>query len=69
MPVDLNETLSGDIQGSASVRAVIYEELEKTLQDYSNEEDSKDISVEPLFILALKELLKAKTRRWKNIGE
>lgn len=69
MPITLSETLSGETHGSASVRAVIYEELEKILQGYSDTEDSKDISVEPLFILALKALLEAKTRRWKNIGK
>lgn len=68
MPITLTETLSGETQGSATVRTVIYEELEKILQGYSDTEDSKDISVEPLFILALKALLEAKTRRWKNIG-
>ncbi len=67
-PVDLNETLSGETHGSATVRAVIYEELEKKLQGFRGVKP-EDISVEPLFILALKELLAAKTRRWKNIGE
>ena len=65
MPVDLNETLSGDTQGSATVREVIFENLEKVFQGYSDAEP-QDISVEPLFILALKALLDAKTRRWKN---
>ena len=69
MPITLSETLSGETHSSASVRAVIYEELEKILQGYSDTEDLKDISVEPLFILALKALLEAKTRRWKNIGK
>ncbi len=69
MPVDLNETLSGETHSSATVRTVIYGELEKKLQGYSDTEDTEDISVEPLFILALKSLLNVKTRRWKNIGE
>ena len=65
MPVDLNETLSGKSHGSATVRDVIFEELEKVFQRFSDTEP-EDISVEPLFILALKVLLDAKTRRWKN---
>ena len=65
MAVDLNETLSGDTHGSASIREVIFENLEKVFQGYSDAEPQK-ISVEPLFILALKALLDAKTRRWKN---
>ena len=68
MPVDLNETLSGEIYGSAPVKDIIFEELEKVFQGFSDEEQ-EDISVEPLFILALKALLGAKTRRWKNIGK
>ena len=65
MPVDLNETLSGEIHGSAPVKDIIFEELEKVFQNFSDVEP-EDISVEPLFILALKALLEAKTRRWKN---
>lgn len=68
MPVALNETLSGEIQDSATVRDVIFEELEKVFQGFSDE-DPEDIVVEPLFILALNALLEAKTRRWKNIGK
>ena len=68
MIVDLNETLSGETHASATVGAVVYEELEKTLQGFSDVEPD-EISVEPLFILTLKALLDAKTRRWKNIGE
>ena len=67
-PVDLNETLSGETHGSATVGAVVYEELEKRLQGF-NDVKPEEISVEPLFILALKALLDAKTRRWKNTGE
>ncbi len=66
MPTDLNETLSGETHGSATVRNLIFEELETNFQDFSDE-DPEDIPVEPVFILALKALLKAKTRRWKNI--
>ena len=65
MPVALNETLSGETHGSATVRDLIFEELEKVFQDFSDAAP-EDISVEPLFILALKALLEAKTRRWKN---
>ena len=65
MPVNLNETLSGELHGSATVRDVIFEDLEKSFQGYSDR-DPEEISVEPLFILALKALLGAKTRRWKN---
>ena len=65
MPFSLNETLSGEPHGSATVRDAIFEELEKVLQGFSDEEP-EEISVEPLFILALKALLDAKTRRWKN---
>ena len=65
MPVDLNETLSGGPHGSATVRDVIFEGLEKVFQGF-NDVDPEEISVEPLFILALKTLLDAKTRRWKN---
>ena len=65
MPVDLNETLSGGPHGSATVRDVIFEGLEKVFQGF-NDVDPEKISVEPLFILALKTLLDAKTRRWKN---
>ena len=68
MPVNLNETLSGGLHGSATVRDIIFEELENIFQGFSDE-DPEDISVEPLFILALKALLEAKTRRWKNIGK
>ena len=68
MPVDLNETLSGGTHGSDTVRDVIFEELEKVFQGFSDAEP-EEISVEPLFILALKALLEAKTRRWKNIGK
>ena len=67
MPVKLDETLSGETHGSAAVKDVIFEELEKVLQDFSNAEP-EDISIEPLFILALKALLGAKTRRWKNMA-
>lgn len=65
MPVNLNETLSGELHGSATVRDVIFEELEKDFQGFSDAKP-EDISVEPLFILALKALLDGKTRRWKN---
>ena len=65
MPVDLNETLSGGPHGSATVRDAVFEELEKIFQGFSDMEP-EEISVEPLFILALKVLLEAKTRRWKN---
>ena len=65
MAVDLNETLSGDTHGSTTVRDVIFENLENVFQGYSDAEP-QEISVEPLFILALKALLGAKTRRWKN---
>ena len=68
MPIDLNETLSGGPHGSATVRDVILEELEKVFQDFSDAQP-EEISVEPLFILALKALLDAKTRRWKNTGK
>lgn len=68
MPVDLNETLSDAAQGSASIKDIIFEELENIFQGFSDK-DPKDISVEPVFILALKALLEAKTRRWKNIGK
>ena len=68
MPVGLNETLSGGTHGSDTVREVIFEELKKVFQDFSDAEP-EEISVEPLFILALKALLEAKTRRWKNIGK
>ena len=68
MRVDLDETLSGETHGSAAVKDVIFEELEKVFQDFRDAEP-EDISVEPLFILALKALLGAKTRRWKNIGK
>lgn len=66
MPVGLNETLSGEPHGFATVRDAMFEELEKVLQDFSDTE-TEEISVEPLFILALKALLDAKTRRWKNM--
>lgn len=65
MPVSLSETLSGESYGSSTVRDVIFEDLEKIFQGYSDR-DPEEISVEPLFILALKALLGAKTRRWKN---
>ena len=68
MPVDLNETLSGETQGSATVRNLIFEELEEVFQGFSDA-DTEDISIEPLFILALKALLEGKTRRWKNIQQ
>lgn len=64
MPVNLNETLSGETHGS-TIRDVIFENLENIFQDY-NDAEPQEISVEPLFILALKTLLDAKTRRWKN---
>ena len=67
MPVDLNETLSDDAQGSASIKDIIFEELENIFQGFSDTEPEA-ISVEPVFILALKALLEAKTRRWKNTG-
>ena len=66
MPVSLDETLSGEPHGFATVRDAIFEELEKVLQGFSDAEP-EEISVEPLFILALKALLDAKTRRWKNM--
>ena len=65
MSFDLDETLSGETQDSATIREVIFEGLEKVFQDYSD--DPQEISGEPIFILALKELLKAKTRQWKNV--
>ena len=65
MPVDLNETLNGESQGSATVQNVIFEKLENVLQVFSDAKP-EEISVEPLFILALKALLEAKIRRWKN---
>jgi hypothetical protein len=72
MPVDLNETLSGDTQDSGTLRGTvrnrILEKLENVFRGFSDE-DSEDIVVEPLFILALKELLEAKIRRWKNTGK
>lgn len=66
MRVDLNETLSGGVGGSATIRDAIFEELEKVFQGFSDA-DPEEISVEPLFILALKALLDAKIRRWKNM--
>ena len=68
MPVDLNETLSSGTDDSATVRDDIFEKLEKVFQGFSDAE-LEEISVEPLFILALKTLLEAKTRRWKNTGK
>ena len=68
MPVDLNETLSDEAQGSAAIKDIIFEKLENIFQGFSDAEP-EDISVEPVFILALKALLEAKTRRWKNIGK
>ena len=68
MPVNLNETLSDESYGSETIRDAIFEELENIFQGFSDAEP-EDISVEPLFILALKALLEAKTRRWKNIGK
>ncbi|MCY4568786.1 MAG: hypothetical protein OXD49_10815 [Candidatus Poribacteria bacterium] len=68
MPVDLNETLSDDAQGSAAIKDIIFEKLENIFQGFSDAEP-EDISVEPVFILVLKALLEAKTRRWKNIGK
>ena len=68
MPVGLNETLSGGTHGSDTVREVIFEKLKNVFQDFSDAEP-EEISVEPLFILALKTLLEAKTRRWKNTGK
>ena len=65
MPVDLNETVSGGSYSFAPVRDAIFEDLEKVLQGFSDAEP-EEISVEPLFILALKALLDAKTKRWKN---
>ncbi|RKU08032.1 hypothetical protein C6503_23935 [Candidatus Poribacteria bacterium] len=65
LPVDLNATLSGKTQGSAPIGEVIFEALEKVFQNYSD--PTKEISGEPIFILALKELLRAKTRQWKNV--
>lgn len=67
MPVDLNETLSGATHGSGTVREATFEKLEKVLQDFSDKKP-EEISVEPLFILALKALLDAKTRRWRNMA-
>ena len=64
MPVDLNETLSGETHDSATISDVIFEGLEEVFQGFSDAEP-EEISVEPLFILALKTLLDAKTRRWK----
>ena len=68
MPIALNETLSGETPGTETIRGTIFEELENIFQGFSDAEP-EDISVEPLFILALKALLEAKTRRWKNIGK
>ena len=68
MPVNLDETLSGRTHDSATVRDAIFEELEKVFQGF-NDAEPKEISAEPLFILALKALLEAKTRRWKNTGK
>lgn len=56
MPIALNETLRGAIFGK----------LKGIFQDFSDAEP-EDISVEPLFILALKALLEVKTQRWKNV--
>ena len=56
MPVDLDEI---------PIRKDIFMELEGVFQDYSNT-DPKEISVQPLFILALKALLNAKTSQWQN---
>ena len=67
-PIDLNDTLSGETRGFGTIRDVIFENLENIFQKLSNKKP-EEISVEPLFILALKALLEAKTRRWKNIEE
>ncbi len=67
-PIDLNDPLSGETRGFGTVRDVIFENLENIFQKLSDKEP-EEISVEPLFILALKALLEAKTRRWKNTGE
>ena len=67
IPIDLNETLSDETHSSATIRELIFEKLEKVFQGFSDAEP-EDISVEPVFILALKALLEAKTRRWKNTG-
>ena len=63
----LNETSSGETQGFNTIQVDIIAKMKNKLQRYSDI-DPKEISVEPLFILALKALLEAKTRRWKNIG-
>ena len=68
MPIALNETLSGETPGTETIRGTIFEELENIFQGF-NDAEPEDISAEPLFILALKALLEAKTRRWKNIGK
>ena len=68
MRVDLNETVSGGTHSFATLRDDIFEELENVFQGFSDTEP-KNISAEPLFILALKALLKEKTKRWKNTGK
>ena len=68
MPVDLNETLSEETYDFTSVKDVTFVELDKVFHGFSDAEP-EEISVEPLFILALKALLEAKTRRWKNTVE
>ncbi len=64
--VSLKETVSGKEGDSATVSDAMFAELEKVFQAFSNRDPGK-ISIEPLFILALKELLRAKTRRWINM--
>ena len=59
-----NDNMSVDLDDS--LRTAIFDKLEKELQDYSTDDDPKNIFVEPLFILALKALLDAKQGDGKN---
>ena len=68
MPVNLNETSNGGPHASATLRDRIFDTLKTDSQNFSGAK-LEEISVEPLFILALKALLKEKTRRWKNTGK